>query len=458
MIIHKFGGTSVGDADRMAAVAAIIADSARQQPTGVVVSAMRGVTDCLIAGARAAAAGKVSATQVTGWMGEVHEAVVERLLSTSSEVDAIRATIVASLEHVGKLLDSIAVLGELTARGRDAVVCHGERLSAHLLAAVLKHRGTAAKPVCATQVVVTDDTFGSARPNMERTREHVRSRICPLFDEGIVPVVTGYIGATEQGVPTTLGRSGSDFSAAIIAACADATELRIWTDVSGILTADPNVVPGARVLRELSYDEAADLARFGAEVLHPRTIGPIIRNGIPLRIVNSFNPDDRGTLISERTSSDRVPWPAIVSANGLQLLRLRGQDGSWQPAAATAALDRLGRSGIEVLMFSRSFSELGVTLVVREQDADHAAHLLSSDAESPNTLSTTDVATVSVIGFANGQQAGIASRAFAAVGRHGVRVVAVAQDTVADSVTFCIPSCEVGEIVRFLHRELGLDG
>jgi len=465
MIVHKFGGTSLGTAERIASVIDIIEASLDQQPA-VIVSALSGTTDRLIAAARAAALGDdVACRDARCWLDETHHAVAETLLSSFPDCRELHGIIDDNLDRLGQFLDSIAVLGELTARGHDAVACFGEKLSSAIVAATLRCHGIAAKAMSATDLILTNDQFGSAVPRVDATRQLVRDRVLPLMKDGVIPIITGYVGATADGIPTTLGRSGSDFSAAIIAACLDADELRIWTDVDGILTADPNVVPNARVLRELSYKEATRLARFGAEVLHPRTIGPIIKKGIPLCILNSFNPLDAGTRIVEVPATTRELWPAIVSATGFQLLRLQSRTGPWQLRSATTALSRLDDEGIAVRMFSQSFSEQGISLVVGDQDAEHCVRLLSQSPRhlqdsSPGiyALDTIEqVATVSVIGLLCNGQDGIAARAFSALGKHEVRVVAVAQEASEDSVTFCIPAEDADETVRFLHRELGLE-
>ncbi|MBU1049642.1 aspartate kinase [Candidatus Bipolaricaulota bacterium] len=464
MIVHKFGGTSLGTAQRISSVVRIIETSLDQQPA-VVVSALSGTTDRLIAAARAAARGDDSVCQAAlSWLGEKHHSAAEALLlATFPECRELHGFIDEHLERLGRFLHSIAVLGELTARGHDAVACFGEKLSAAIVATTLRSRGISAQAVSSTDLIRTNDRFGSAIPQMEATRKQVRDRVLPLMKGGVVPIITGYIGSTADGIPTTLGRSGSDFSAAIVAACLDCDELRIWTDVDGILTADPNVVSSARVLRELSYEEATRLARFGAEVLHPRTIGPIIEKGIPLCILNSFNPADPGTRIVQSPSPQRHLWPAIVSATGLQLLRLRSHNGPWQLRMATTALARLDDASIPVRMFSQSFSEQGINLVVGDQDAQHSVRLLSqgvggSPSHRVYALDTIEqVATVSVIGLPGDRVYGIAVRAFAALGKREVRVVAVAQEAAEDSVTFCIPAEDVADTVRFLHRELGLE-
>lgn len=461
MIVHKFGGTSVGDAGRIASVAEIIAAGHASGPVAVVVSAVRGTTDRLIAGARAAAAGQARAAEETReWIESRHRPLILELLGGSEEAARVEDHLESLLRALSKLLESISVLGELTARGHDAVVGTGEQISAVLLAAVLRHSGTRAEAVSASQLIVTDDVFGAATPKMASTRERIAARVRPLIAEGVVPVITGYIAATEEGVPTTLGRSGSDFSAAIVAACLDADELRIWTDVDGILTADPHVVEAAHVLRELSYEEAARLARFGAEVLHARTVAPVIDHGIPLRIVNSFNPADPGTRIVEHPGRNRTLWPAIISATGLRLLRIRDLRGGWRWTMAIDRLAALRHAGIDVLMFSQSFSEQGLNVVVSESDAEPAARVLRTLNGNAETVegSPANVAAISVVGFSDPTASSTANRAFAALGSHGVPVLAVAQAAAEDSVSVCVPGDRAADTVRLLHQALGLEG
>jgi aspartate kinase len=285
----------------------------------------------------------------------------------------------------------------------------------------------------------------------------------PLVERGVLPIITGFIAATEEGVTTTLGRGGSDFSAAITGACLDADEVWIWSDVDGILTADPNLVPSARTLSELSYTEAADLAYFGAEVLHPKAIQPVIERGIPLRIVNSFNPKHPGTLIVDSPSSDRESLPSIISTTGLSLIAIGSQDDSWALQMAARALQKLSEAGVDVLMFSQSFSEHSLNLIVHEQDQAHCLGTLGrefgngSPASVYNVGIKEQVATISVVGVPDWNGNGIVSHAFAALGKHGTRVIAVAQAATEYSVSFCIPEEQVLDTVRFLHRELGLE-
>jgi aspartokinase/homoserine dehydrogenase 1 len=471
MIVHKFGGTSVGDAQRFASAADIViehhnkTDGAAAGETVVVVSAMSGVTNRMIAGARAAAEGKDTVyREIKAGLLSRHLDVVETLLNHSPERLEVGGLVEDRLHELERLYRSIAVLGELTVRGRDVVASFGEQLSVSILAAVLRERGVRAQAVSATQLIVTDDSFGAAMPLMDQTRQRLQQRVKPLVERGAIPVIAGYIGATEEGVTTTLERGGSDYSAAIVGAGLDADEVWIWSDVDGILTADPNIVPQARTLTELSYTEAADLAYFGADVLHPKTIRPVTESGIPLRIVNSFNPTHPGTLIVETPSPDRELLPAIISTTGLSLIAVGSRDDTWALQMAARALQRLSEARLDVLMFSQSFSEHSLNLVVREQDQAHCLKVLAREFEDGKPGSVFDlgtkerVATISVVGVPGWNETGILSHAFSALGKHSTRVIAVAQAATEYSVSFCIPEDQVVDTVRFLHRELGLEG
>ncbi len=473
MIVHKFGGTSVGDAQRFASVADILIEHhAVSGETAVVVSAMSSVTNQLIGGARAAAEGRDTAyREIKAGLLSRHLDVVETLLNHSPERLEVGGLVEDRLHELERLYRSIAVLGELTVRGRDVVASFGEQLSVGILVAVLRERGARAQAISATQLVVTDDNFGAATPLMEQTHERLQQRVKPLVERGVIAVITGYIAATEQGVTTTLGRGGSDYAAAIIGAGLDADEVWIWSDVDGILTADPNITPQARTLTELSYSEAADLAYFGADVLHPKTVRPVTESGIPLRIVNSFNPTHPGTLIVETPSPDRERLPAIISTTGLSMIAAGSQDDTWTLHKAARALQRLSEAGLDVLMFSQSISEHSLNLVVREQDQAHCLKILRREFENGHQDNAfclyikEKVATISVVGVPGwdgnetptGMAGSIVSHTFSALGKHNTRVIAVAQAATEYNVSFCIPEDQMADTVCFLHRELGLE-
>lgn len=477
MIVHKFGGTSVADARCFANVADILIEHhqsgnvAQPGKTVVVVSAMSGVTDQLIAAARAAAEGKASQyREIKAELLSRHLEVVEDLLTQSLPRLELGGLVEDRLHDLERLYRSIAVLGELTPRGYDAVASFGEHLSVNILAAALRERGARAQAISATELIVTDDNFGEAAPAMDLTRQRLQERIRPLVERGVIPVVTGFVAATTDGVTTTLGRGGSDYSAAIVGAGLDAEKVCIWSDVDGILTADPNIVPSARTLSELSYAEAANLAYFGADVLHPKTIRPVIECGIPLCILNSFHPSHPGTRIVYNPSPDREPLPAIISTTGLSMIAVGSRDDTWTLQMAARALEHLSKIGLDVLMFSQSFSEHSLNLVVREQDQAHCLKVLqrefkNDDQTNAFKLETKErVATVSVVGVPGQGEpqpawngTGIVSHAFSALGRHGTRVIAVAQAATEHSVSFCIPEDQVADTVMFLHHALGLE-
>jgi bifunctional aspartokinase / homoserine dehydrogenase 1 len=338
-----------------------------------------------------------------------------------------------------------------------------------ILAACLRERGMQAQVLLATNLIVTDDHFGAATPLMDATRAQIQDQLVPLLDQGVIPIVTGFIAATASGVTTTLGRGGSDYTAALIGAGLNAgtqprcREVWIWSDVDGILTADPNLVVSARPLRELSYAEAAELAYYGADVLHPKTIRPVIENRIPLRILNSFNPSDPGTLIVETPSETRATLPAIISTRGLSQIAIGGLDDYWSLRAVARALQALSDDGVDVLMFSQSFSEHNLNLIVRRDVQARCLRTLQTTfagelSRDIVTLGTKEqVATVSVVGVPGWNATGAVSHAFAALGAQGTRVIAVAQAASEHSVSFCIPEDQLAATVRFLHRELGLE-
>ncbi len=465
MIVHKFGGTSVGNADRFAAVADLMIRYQNDPAQGgviVVVSAMSGVTNALIAGARAAAEGRDTiCRKIKAELLDKHLDVVETLLGHSPERLDVGGLVEDRLHDLERLYRSIAILGELTLRGADAVASFGEQLSCNILAAVLRERGMRAQAISATQLIVTDDHFGNAAPLIDPTRRRLAERVKPLVERGVIPVITGYIGATASGVTTTLGRGGSDYTATLIGAGINADEVWIWSDVSGILTADPNIVPQARTLCELSYAEAAELAYYGANVLHPKAIRPVIENSIPLRIANSFDPSAPTTLIVETPNPERERRPAIISTTGLSRIAIgsaAGSDDDWSLDTSARILHLLSEAGVDVPMFSQSFSEHNLNLIVREQDQAHCLYALNQAFGDSCDLETKEqVATISVVGTPAWNETGIVSHAFAALGAHGTRVIAVAQAGSEYAVSFCIPQDQVADTVRYLHQELELD-
>ena len=293
LCVMKFGGTSVGDADCVRRAADIVKSAANRHPVAVVVSAMSGVTNRLIHAARRAEAGEQDFITLTAELRDQHIRALEALVRDPQKRVPIAATLQQVLDELDRLLRGTSLLRELTPRALDAISGIGERLSAPLVAGAVAELGVRSVAISATDVIVTDPHHGRAEPLMAPTRAKAEACLRPLLNDGVIPVVTGFIAATPDGIQTTLGRGGSDYSATILGAALDAQETIIWTDVDGVKTADPRLVPAARTIPEISYNEAAELAFFGAKVLHPNTLRPVTAAGVPVWIRNSFAPKDR---------------------------------------------------------------------------------------------------------------------------------------------------------------------
>ncbi|MEP7270099.1 MAG: aspartate kinase [Acidobacteriota bacterium] len=312
--VMKFGGTSVGNAECFRRSADILANSAKEQATVAVVSAMSGITNTILeAGARAACGHQAAGFQLADMLQCRHSSIAHALVSDENERRELQGEIKILASAAGRLCDELAGLASENARLSDALCSIGERLSARLLAAALTERGILAVAIDATALLVTSDDHGEAEPDLAATRARVRTTLRPLIGAGIVPVITGFIGATLEGIPTTLGRGGSDYSATIVAASLDAESVIIWTDVDGVMTADPKLVPGARTISEMSYREATTFAQAGAKVIHPKTLRPVASAGIPVQIRNTFTPDAEGTWVRGAHQNARYPILGIAA-------------------------------------------------------------------------------------------------------------------------------------------------
>jgi aspartate kinase len=297
--VMKFGGTSVADASCITKVAHIVRDAARESSIAVVVSAMSGVTSKLVEAAVQSEAGNSDrVATIFGELRERHALAASALVRSTQPRQRLNRKLHALIQTTSVLCEDVRSRRELTLCVRDSITGLGERLSILLVAAALAEHEVASEAIEATELFITDANHGAAEPLMELTRERCELRLRPLLTRGVVPVVTGFIGATVDGALTTLGRNSSDYSGTILGAALDADEVTLWTDVDGILTADPKIVPDARSILEMSYDEACALAEMGAKVLHPKTLRPIMQRGIPLVIRNTFAPDRPGTKIT----------------------------------------------------------------------------------------------------------------------------------------------------------------
>jgi len=465
MIVMKFGGTSVGDAARIDELGRIVERSLKEdKQIIVVVSAMSGVTNSLIASARAAAQGQESVyTSARSSLIYKHHEVVQKLIKNEKRKSQVLAEVDALLENFGKLCYGISILGEISERSLDAISSLGERLSARIVAASLQERGLQSVHIDATDLIITDDNFGDATPDLEETTRRVEQRLLPLLADGVIPVVTGFIGATGSGITTTLGRGGSDYSAGILGACLNADEVWIWTDVDGVMTADPGLVPCARTLPEITYSEAAELSYYGAKVLHPKTLLPLVHKEIPLIIKNSFNPDAGGTRISEKGGYWSAPIKAITSIKGVTLVTISGRGMMGVPGIAAKTFTAVASKNVNVLMISQSSSENNICFIVNTGDVEETYNALRRALEVEfhhkhveDISLHSNVAIVAVVGDRMKGTPGIAARIFSSVGREGVNVIAIAQGSSEINISFVIEEKDVAAAVSAIHKEFDL--
>jgi bifunctional aspartokinase / homoserine dehydrogenase 1 len=464
MRVLKFGGTSVGDAKAIAQVVSVVADQTVHDPNLVAVtSAMRGVTDLLIDSARAAASGNRSRYRDARLtlLGRHHDAA-EALTTDLDALNRLLSDVDERIREFERLCMAVAILGELTDRGLAVISGLGERLMAPILAAAVRARGLQAEFVDASELIVTDDNYISATPLMDTTRAQTRQRLLPLLENRVIPVVTGFVGATPDGVPTLLGRGGSDYSAAILGASLDADEIQIWTDVDGVLTADPRIVPEARPLAELSYGEAAELAYFGAKVLHPKTMLPAIDRGIPISVRNTFNPSFRGTrVVAQATNGGTVK--AITVIRGLALITVAGRGMMGVPGIAARTFATVAAQDANVLMISQASSEQSICFIVPDSDAEGVAEALErafADEIRRRLIDRVacepDIAIVAVVGEGMRGTPGIAARLFGALGERHLNVIAVAQGSSETNLSLVLAARDADSAVRHVHAAFSL--
>lgn len=425
----------------------------------VVVSATAGTTDALVKAAEQAASGDAAgAEQTIERLSEQHRNLIADLVGVNGATAL--SEIVDLTDRTTALLRSVALLRECSTRSLDAILSYGERVSAPIVAAVLIAKGVPAEALSAEGLIVTDDAFGHANPILELTRQRVDKQLVPRMRYGTVPVVTGFVGSTVDGVTTTLGRGGSDYSAAVIAAALGASECRIFTDVSGVMSADPRIVPDAKPLPAISYAEAAELSYFGAKVIHPRTVLPAVEAGIPVRILNTFAPDDPGTTITASTPRDNTVVKATTSLGGLGLVTVQGAGMSGVPGFAARVFDTTAAEKISVLMISQASSENSICLVVPSDSIKRleaalrkmfSQELARHDVEK--VAIETPVAIVSAVGEGMRGTPGVAARLFGALGRAKVNVVAIAQGSSELNISLVVSEKDREKAVRAIHRE-----
>ena len=464
--VMKFGGTSVGNAECIARTAQIIAKGAREGRCVAVVSAMSGVTNKLIEAAKTAQAGDAQgATAIIDALRTQHEKTLRELVRDETERERVRQKLEAVLVEGRRFCEGTALLRELSPRTLDTISSLGERLSAPLVAATVRALGLPSDPVEATEVIVTDGFHGGAEPVMDHTRGKSHARILPLLEQGIVPIVTGFLGATTTGELTTLGRGGSDYSATILGAALDADEVIIWTDVDGVLSADPRLVREAQVIPEISYREAAELAYFGAKVLHPKTLRPVVEAAIPVWIRNSFAPERPGTKITPEGQGRSVGVKALTAIQEVTLISVGGPGIVGLPDVVGRTFSTTAEVRANVLLISQSSSQNDICFVVSSADAQRTVEALRDEfaqdlAHQKVEHITVDphIAIVAVVGQNMRGTPGIAGKTFNALGQEAVNMIAIAQGSSESNISFVIEEKSVVPALRVLHRVFGLDG
>jgi bifunctional aspartokinase / homoserine dehydrogenase 1 len=462
--VMKFGGTSVGDASCMARTAQIIAEGARGGACIAVVSAMSGVTNRLIEAAKQAGAGENGqGTAVLDALRRQHKNALESLVRDATRRKSIAEEIEEVFSEGSRLFEGTALLRELTPRTLDAISSLGERLSAPLVAGALRELGFESEAVDATEVIITDAFHGGAEPLMDRTREECEVRLRPLVEQGIVPVVTGFIGATTEGKLTTLGRGGSDYSATILGAAMKADEVIIWTDVDGVLTADPRLVPEARTIPVISYREAAELAFFGAKVLHPKTLNPVMQAAIPVWIRNSFAPARPGTLITPQGKSTGGGVKALTAIQDVALISVGGPGIVGLPDVVGRTFSTTAELRANVLLISQSSSQNDICFIVSAADAQRTVEALRKEFRQDlahekveHITVDTNIAIVAVVGENMRGTPGIAGKTFNALGRENVNLIAIAQGSSESNISFVVEEKAMKTALITAHREFGL--
>lgn len=461
-LVMKFGGTSVGTPAAMTQAVDIVRQAALDWPRLVVVtSALSGVTNLLLDSASHAVQGDMGAAyQAESSLRSMHYAIADSLVPDLARCAQVKQEINHLISEFLNLCQAISVLGEATPRALDAVASLGERLSMRLLASAIEAAGTPAQTVESTQLIITDEAYQNAHPDFEATRQHTRQVLEPVLSQGRVPVVTGFIGATAKGVITTLGRGGSDYTAGILAAVLPAQDVWIWTDVDGVMSADPRLEPTARTIPELSYREVAELAYFGAKVLHPKTIRPVVEAGIGLRICNTFNPSHPGTrLVADGATRLNGIIKAVTAIRGQRLITIEGRGMLGVPGVAARTFRAVASTGTSVPLITQASSEQSICFAVPSETTDQVLSALESaftqelaNRDIDRVWATDEVVLITVVGAGMIHTPGIAGRIFTALGNNQANVIAIAQGSSEVSISLVVADKDAEVAVHALHE------
>lgn len=466
MIVMKFGGTSVGSAERIKDVARIVVNHYKKRgDIVVVVSAMSTITDTLIKCATfAAQKNKKELDKNFSIITKLHqETVINMDLKPEAKKELLQ-NINKRLQDLKKLLDGIFTLGDVSKRTLDLIASYGERISILLLSSAIENFGIPSEALEANNFIITNDNFGDADPLFNESQKKLKPIIKKLLHRENIPVITGFIGATKNGTITTLGRGGSDFSATIVGFCLDADEVWIWTDVDGVMTADPKIIKDARTIKSISYEEAAELSYFGAKVLHPRTIIPAVLKKIPVRIKNTFNPSFKGTLIANKKNGNGKGVKAITTIKDLTLVTVQGNGMIGVPGTSAKIFATLARENINVVFISQASSEHNISFVVRKRDGEKTRRTLQNAFQLEllhkridSIFIEDDVAILAIVGDGMKGTPGIAGKTFSALGEKKINIIAIAQGSSERNISTVVNSHDLIKAVQSIHQTFHLE-
>ena len=454
-IVMKFGGSLLASRGGITRAADLALSRKKAAKVIVVVSALGDVTDILLKAATRCRSWKEREIQrAVDELRSIHRAAIEQSSFLAEEKAEVGRNLESTLEKLRETLLGISILGELSPRSRDLVASFGERMSAPIMSAVIRSRGVASTSLTGGEAgIVTDSNFGEASPDRSATAVGVRRRLLPLMERGGVPVVAGFVARSKEGEITTLGRGGSDYTATLLASAMDADEVWIWTDVDGILTADPRVVKSPSPVSQLSYAEAEELAFFGAKNMHPLALGPARVGEIPVWIKNGFRPDLPGTLITKEQTKLHGVVKVIAVVKNVGLLTVAGETLQGRPGIAAEVFSALASDRVNILMISQSVSEANISLIVRRASLRHAETILRHRLKGQDIQVVGDpgVSVVAAVGAGMRGEQGVAARVFSAVASRGINVRMIAQGSSELNISFVVDERNADEAVRALH-------
>lgn len=466
-ITMKFGGTSVGSPDALRQAAALVRQAVDEGHQVIVVtSAMAGVTNLLIEGARTASQGDSARfTGIAQTLRARHQAVIDELLADPQERQTLSDMIGGMIDQFSAFCTGMHVLREASDKAMAAVSGLGERMCAPLLAALLRQEGLSSQPLDACALLVTDDDYLNASALQAESEPRVRRGVLPLVERGIVPVLTGFIGATPEGVLTTLGRSGSDYSAALFGAFLQSDEVWIWTDVDGVMTADPRIIPEARVIPVISYAEVGEMAYFGAKVLHSKTVQPLVERNIPLRVKNTFSPSHPGTMIINEANTTPGTVKAVTAIRDVSLITVAGRGMIGVPGIAARTFMAVAKQHANILMITQSSSEQSICFVVPEDKSRAVVEAVENELayefgrqDIDHAWADDDIVIITVVGAGMRRQSGVAARVFGALGEREVNIIAIAQGTSDHCLSMVVQASDSEDAVAQIHKLVVLNG